>query len=55
MLLWLMNSFIIKIKQKVLTDCAGVKNPPAKSGDTRDMGLIPALGRSSGVGNGSQL
>ena len=29
------------------------KNLPAKAGDTRDMGLIPGLGRSSGIGNGS--
>ena len=28
-----------------------VKNPPAKAGDTRDMGLIPGLGRSLGEGN----
>ena len=34
----------------------GVKNPPAKIGDTeRDDGLIPGLGRSSGVGNGNLL
>ena len=25
-----------------------VKNPPANAGDTRDMGLIPASGRSTG-------
>ena len=34
----------------------GVKNPPAKIGDAeRDAGLIPGLGRSSGVGNGNPL
>ena len=27
-----------------------VKNSPANSGDTRDMGSIPGLGRSPGVG-----
>ena len=32
-----------------------VKNPPANSGDTRDMGLIPGLGRSLGEGNGNPL
>ena len=32
-----------------------VKNPPANAGDTRDSGLIPGLGRSPGVGNGSPL
>ena len=25
-----------------------VKNPPANAGDTRDVGLIPGLGRSPG-------
>ena len=32
-----------------------VKNPPANSGDTRDVGSIPGLGRSPGVGNGNPL
>ena len=32
-----------------------VKNPPTNAGDTRDMGLIPGLGRSHRVGNGNQL
>ena len=30
-----------------------VKNPPAKAGDTRDMGLIPGSGRSPGGGHGN--
>ena len=30
-----------------------VKNPPGNAGDTRDSGLIPASGRSPGVGNGN--
>ena len=30
-----------------------VKKPPAKAGDVRDMGSIPASGRSPGVGNGN--
>jgi len=30
-----------------------VKNPPANAGDTRDMDLIPGLGRSPEVGNGN--
>ena len=29
-----------------------VNNPPATAGDIRDVGFIPGLGRSSGVGNG---
>ena len=33
---------------------AVVKNPPANGKDTRDVGLIPGLGRS-GVGNGNLL
>ena len=32
-----------------------VKNLPANAGDTRDMGLIPGLGRSPGEGNGNPL
>ena len=32
-----------------------VKNPPAKTGDARDLGLIPRSGRSPGVGNGSLI
>ena len=32
-----------------------IKNPPADAGDTADMGLMPGLGRSSGVGNGNLL
>ena len=31
------------------------KNPHAKAGDARDIGSIPELGRSSGVGNGHPL
>ena len=30
-----------------------VKKPPATSGDSGDLGLIPGLGRSPGVGNGN--
>ena len=29
-----------------------VKNPAASAGDVKDMGLIPALGRSPGGGHG---
>ena len=32
-----------------------VKNPLANAGSTRDMGLIPELGRSPGEGNGNAL
>ena len=32
-----------------------VKNPSANAGDTRDVGSIPGLGRSPGVGNGNLL
>ena len=32
-----------------------VKNPPAKSGDVRDMGLIPESGSSSEEGHGNLL
>ena len=33
----------------------GVKNLPAKAGDTGDTGLIPGLGRSPEAGNGNPL
>ena len=32
-----------------------LKNPPAKAGDTRDMGFIPGSGRSPEGGNGNPL
>ena len=32
-----------------------VKDPPAKAGDSRDVGSIPGLGRSPGEGNGNPL
>ena len=32
-----------------------VKNPPVNAGDAKDMGSIPGLGRSLGVGNGTPL
>ena len=32
-----------------------VKDPPANAGDIKYMGLIPGLGRSPGVGNGTPL
>ena len=32
-----------------------VKNPLAKAGDVKDMGLIPGWGRSLGVGHGNPL
>ena len=32
-----------------------LKNPPANSGDLRDVGSIPGSGRSPGEGNGNSL
>ena len=32
-----------------------VKNPPANTGDSRDAGWIPGVGRSPGEGNGNPL
>ena len=32
-----------------------LKNPPTNAGDTGDVGSIPGLGKSTGVGNGSPL
>ena len=34
---------------------AVIKNPPANARDTKDMGLIPGLGKSPGWGNGNPL
>ena len=58
------NSMAIpqKFKNKTIIWCSFVswvelvvKNPPANAGDTREVGLIPGLGRSPGVGNGNPL
>ena len=32
-----------------------VKSPPANTGDIRDVGLVPGLGRSPGGGHGNPL
>jgi len=32
-----------------------VRNPPGNSGDKRDLGLIPGLGRTLGEGNDNPL
>ena len=42
---------VIRASQVVLVG----KNPPANAGDARDVGSIPGLGRSPGVGNGNPL
>ena len=36
-------------------DGSVVKNPPARAGDTGDVGWIPGSGRSPGGGNGNPL
>ena len=46
---------VIKIFRRGFLSGAVVKNPPANSRNARDMGLIPGLGRSSGIGNGNPL
>ena len=46
-----LGSCIFRASQVVLV----VKNPFAKAGDTRDMGLFPGLGRSPGGGHGNLL
>ena len=38
-----------------LSGDAMVKNLPVKARDSRDMGLIPRLGRAPGEGNGNLL
>ena len=34
---------------------AAVENPPASTGDTRDVGSVPGMGRFPGGGNGNPL
>ena len=46
---------IAKDEGKGFPGGAGVKNPPANAGDTRDMGLISGLERSVKEGNGKPL
>ena len=41
--------------QMDFTGVSAVKNLPASAGDTRHLGLIPGLGRSSEGGNGTTL
>ena len=40
---------------RAIPGSAVIKNLPANAGDTRDIGVIPGLGRSLGVGNGNPL
>ena len=51
--------FLIKEFRKItylgFLDGAVVKNLPANAGDARDMGSIPGLRRSLGIGNGNPL
>ena len=46
---------IMKMKIQASQVALVVKNPPANAGDIGDMGLIPGLGKSPGVGNGNSL
>ena len=50
-LLFLVNR--AKEKFETLLGVLAVKNLPANTGDIRDMGLIPGLGRSPGGRNGN--
>ena len=51
--------FLIKEFRKItylgFLDGAVVKNLPANAGDAKDMGSIPGLRRSLGIGNGNPL
>ena len=44
-----------KIKELGFPGGSLLKNLPATAGDTREEGLVPGSGRSSGAGNGNQL
>ena len=45
----------VSVAPKGFPDGTMVKNLPANAGDTKDMSLIPGLGRSPGEGNGNPL
>ena len=52
------NFLVFIARQQCSEDFQGgvvVKNPHANEGDTGDVGSIPGLERSSGVGNGNPL
>ena len=49
------NSAATAGANKERRDGAVVKNPPANTGDVRDMGLLPGSGRSPGEGSGNLL
>ena len=51
------QSFYLKVSVHSWTSQMAlvVTYPPVNSGDTRDLGLIPGLGRFPGVGNGTTL
>ena len=52
----LVNSFVVQYLLFMgFPGGAGVKNPLASAGDTREAGSIPGLGRCPGVGNGKPL
>ena len=48
-------SFIFHVFVKCVPGGTVVKNLPVSTGDTRDAGLIPGLGRCLGVGNDNSL
>ena len=55
-----MNFWILKIYENLMNQLASqielvVMNGPANTGDIRDAGSIPGLGRTSGKGNGNSL
>ena len=46
---------VSRVKKRASQLMLVVKNTPANSGDIRDMGLIPGMGRSPGGGYGNPL
>ena len=48
-------SFIFHVFIKCVPGGTVVKNLPVSTGDTREVGLIPGLGRYPGEGNGNPL
>ena len=54
-LIYVFCFFLISLTMNICQLALVVKNPPADSGDVRDLDLIPGLGRCSGGGHGNPL
>ena len=53
--MYLLNNYTDKVNKRASQLALVVKNPLAKAGDIRDVGLIPGSGRSPEGGHGNLL